>query len=246
MPSDFLAALRTLIAAVVVSLYILVAGPPFLIWTVVSGNVRPLYGVANVGVRLAFALAGIRLRVLGREHIRPGVAAVYASNHISNIDPPALFTALSSLHPRLRTVYKTELRRLPVLVWAFDQAGFVPIQRGNRGQSLPAIDRATSALAAGNAFFMFPEGTRSRTGQLLPFKKGGFLMAIGAQVPVVPIVVSGGRDALRKGSAIIRPVTVTIDVGAPIPTVGLTSTDRDALVGRVRAAMDARLPREPL
>ena len=164
MPFAFVPALRTLTTAVVLSLYVLTAGPLFLIWTLVSGNVRPLYAAANAGVRLAFALVGIRLRVTGREHIRPDVAAVYTANHISNIDPPALFTALSSLHPRLRTVYKAELRKLPVLVWAFDQAGFVPIQRRNRGQSLPAIDRATAALAGGNSFFMFPEGTRSRTG----------------------------------------------------------------------------------
>ncbi len=198
------------------------------------------------GVRLAFALVGIRVRVVGVENIQAGRAAVYAANHSSNIDPPAVFTALSRLHPRLQTIYKAELRRLPVLVWAFDAAGFVPIERANREQSLPAMDRAAQSLAAGNSFFVFPEGTRSRTGELLPFKKGGFLMAIAAQAPVVPVTVSGGRDAMRKGSLIIRPVTVTVDFGLPIATSGLTAEDRDVLIGRVRAAIEARLPRKPL
>jgi 1-acyl-sn-glycerol-3-phosphate acyltransferase len=242
----FLASVRTLTTLVVLSLYILLTGPPVLLWTLLSRNPRALYAVGDAGVRLAFALVGIRVQVAGEVNIDLGRAAVYAANHSSNIDPPAVFTALSRLHPRLRTIYKAELRKLPVLVWAFDAAGFVPIERANRDQSLPAVDRATASLAAGNSFFIFPEGTRSRTGELLPFKKGGFLMAIGAQVPVVPVTVSGGRDAMRKGSPIIHPVTVMVDFGSPIPTAGMTAEDRDVLIGRVRAAMDARLPRKSL
>ena len=88
---------------------------------------------------------------------------------------------------------------------------------------------------------IFPEGTRSRTGELLPFKKGGFLMAIKAQAPVVPVAVSGGRDAMRKGSPLIWPVTVKVEFAPPVPTAGLTLDDRDALIERVREAIAARL-----
>jgi 1-acyl-sn-glycerol-3-phosphate acyltransferase len=240
------ATVRTLTTLVVLALYILLLGPPVLLWTLLSRNPRLLYAVGDAGVRLAFALVGIRVRVVGQDHIDPTRAAVYAANHSSNIDPPAVFTSLSRLHPKVQTIYKAELRKLPVLVWAFDVAGFVPIERANREQSLPAVDRAAQSLAAGNSFFIFPEGTRSRTGELLPFKKGGFLMAIAAQAPVVPVTVFGGRDAMRKGSPIIWPATVTVDFGSPISTSGLTADDRDLLIGRVRAAMDARLPRKPL
>jgi 1-acyl-sn-glycerol-3-phosphate acyltransferase len=156
-----------------------------------------------------------------------------------------VFASLAPLQPRLRTIYKAELRKLPLLVWVFDAAGFVPIERANRAQSLPAVDRAAKALREGNSFFVFPEGTRSRTGELLPFKKGGFLMAIAAEVPVVPVVVAGGRQAMRKGSPLIWPTEVRIDFGTPIPTTGMTADDRDALVARVHEAMADRLRAEP-
>jgi 1-acyl-sn-glycerol-3-phosphate acyltransferase len=141
----------------------------------------------------------------------------------------------------LRIVYKAELRKLPVLVQAFDLAGFVPLQRGNPEQSLPAIERAGEALRQGNSFLIFPEGTRSRTGDLLPFKKGGFVMAIKGQAPVVPVAITGARLAMRKGSLVIHPVHVRIRVGEPVETAGLTIDDRDSVVAAVRQRVQALL-----
>ena len=185
-------------------------------------------------MRLGLLLSGVKLRVEGYEHVQHDRAAVYAVNHTSNVEPPLLFEALSPLFPRLSVLYKAELRKLPILVRAFDLAGFVPLERSNPDQSLPAIDRAAEVLRAGRSFMIFPEGTRSRTGSLLPFKKGGFIMALKAQAPVVPTAIAGARDAMRKGSFVIRPVTVTVTFSAPIETVGMTIDDRDALATTAR------------
>ena len=234
---------RTLATAVVVSVYVLVLGPPTLLWTLVTRNARLIYAAGGLGVRIGFLLSGITVRVAGGENIQSGRAAVYAANHSRNVEPPAVFIALRRLFPNVRVLYKAELRKLPVLVWVFDAAGFVPIERANPGQSFPAVDAAAVALRHGASFLIFPEGTRSRTGELLPFKKGGFVMAIGGQAPIVPVTVSGGRAAMRKGSPLIWPVTVTVEFGPPIPTTGLTFDDRDALIARTRDAIAARLPK---
>jgi 1-acyl-sn-glycerol-3-phosphate acyltransferase len=186
-------------------------------------------------------LSGIRYEIHGAEHIQRHRAAVYAVNHASNVEPPILFVSLRDLFPRLRILYKAELRKLPVLTNAFDLAGFVPLERGNRDQSMPAIERAAQALREGNSFLIFPEGTRSRTGELLPFKKGGFIMAIKGQAPIVPVAISGARAAMRKGSPIIHPVRVHVRFGEPIETTGMTLDDRDRLLARVRPKVEAML-----
>jgi len=225
-----------------VILYVAILGPPVLAWALLTRRPGLMYSAGASGIRTGFALAGIRLRVLGLEHL-PDRAAVYAANHSSNVEPPAVFLALASLFPRLRVVYKAELRKLPLLVWVWDVAGFIPLERGNPDQSRPAIDAAARALSEGNSFVIFPEGTRSRTGELLPFKKGGFVMALKAQVPIVPMTVSGGRAAMRKGSPLIWPVTVTVEFSPPVETAGRTFNDRDEIIRAVRAAIDRRLPR---
>lgn len=236
-----IAAIRSLTTYIAVSLYVAIVGPPFILLALLFGARGLLYRVGHGGVRLAMLLSGVRSRVEGGANIQRGRAAVYAVNHASNVEPPLVFDALHEIFPRLRILYKAELRKLPVLVRAFDLAGFVPLERANRGQSLPAIETAAEALAEGNSFLIFPEGTRSRTGELLPFKKGGFIMAIKGQAPVVPVAITGARHAMRKGSLWVQPVTVTIQFGEPVETAGLTVEDRDTLMATVRERMVAML-----
>ena len=240
-PSTAVAAIRSLSAYVAIGLYVLFIGGPFVLGAIAAGRSAILYRVGLLGVRLGLFLTGIRYEVQGAEHIQRGRAAVYVVNHASNVEPPILFAALRELFPRLRVLYKAELRKLPVLTRAFDLAGFVPLERGNREQSLPAIERAAQALRGGNSFLIFPEGTRSRTGALLPFKKGGFILAIKGQAPIVPVAITGARAAMRKGSPIIYPVRVRVCFAAPVETAALTLEDRDRLVESVRGEVERML-----
>src|SRR5438094_6745089 len=195
-----------------------------------------LYLLGHCGVRLALGLSGIKYRVAGAEHIPRDRAVVFCSNHQSNVDPPVLFEAL---HPRTHILYKAELNALPLLARAFRVGGFIPVDRRNKEAAMRSIEAGAASLRAGNSFLIFPEGTRSRTAELLPFKKGGFIMAIKAKAPIVPVAVQGGTDAMRKGSAFVRPATVSIRVGEPIETAGYSLTDRDKLIAIVRPKIAA-------
>jgi 1-acyl-sn-glycerol-3-phosphate acyltransferase len=225
------AAVRSILTYVVVSLYVLSVGPIGMAIAIVFKAKGLLYELGHAGVWLALTFAGIRYRVIGREHVPPNRAVVFCSNHQSNVDPPVLFQAL---HRRLHILYKAELSKLPVLGRALQIGGFIPVPRENRDEAFKAIERAAESIRVGNSFLIFPEGTRSRTDELLPFKKGGFVMALTAQAPIVPVAVSGGRASMRKGSWVVRPVDVEVRIGPAVETAGMTADDRDRLIAIVR------------
>jgi 1-acyl-sn-glycerol-3-phosphate acyltransferase len=229
--TTLIAAVRSVLTYLVVSLYILIAGPIGLFVAIPFKMKGALYELGHIGVGLALAMAGIRYRVIGREHIPPGRAVVFCSNHESNVDPPVLFEAL----------HKAELTKLPILGQVMLAGGFVPVERDRREASMASVDRAAASIRAGNSFLIFPEGTRSKTSELLPFKKGGFIMAIKAQAPILPVAISGGRDAMRKGSWFVRPVLCRIRIGEPVETAGLSVDDRDDVIEIVRARIEELL-----
>jgi 1-acyl-sn-glycerol-3-phosphate acyltransferase len=238
-----IAPLRSLATYVLVSLYVLVAAPLGMILALLFRWKGLLYILGHGGVRMGLALSGIKFRVDGGEHMPLNRAAVYCSNHQSHIDPPVLYEAL---HPEMRILYKAEIDRLPILPRAFRLAGFIPVDRKNKEAGMRAIEAAAASLRAGNSFLVFPEGTRSPTDDMLPFKKGAFIMAIKAQAPIVPIAIKGGRDAMHRGSRVIQPVTITIRVGEPVETAGLDVKDRDAVIATVRGRIAHLLAEAPV
>ena len=240
--STAIAAVRSIAAYVAVSLYVALAAPIGMAIAIFFRWKNILYVLGHWGVTIGTSLAGIRTHVAGRENI-PAQAVVFCANHQSNIDPPILFNAL---HRRLHVLFKKELTKLPLLGKAFQVGGFVPIDRASREQSMAAIDQAAESLRQGNSFLTFPEGTRSRTGALLPFKRGPFLMALKAQVPVVPVAVQGGTASMRRGSRIVRPTIVSVRIGKPIPTTGMDVSDREKLADLVRDSVEKLLALGPV
>ena len=240
------AALRSIAAYVVVSLYVVVTAPAGILIALLIRRSNLLYWLGRQGVRLGLTTVGIRYRVTGERHIQRGRPTVYCVNHTSNLEPPVVFMVLASVHPRLRILYKAEIHQIPLLSTVFDVAGFVPIQRRSREQSRFAIEAAGEALRDGNSFLIFPEGTRSRTGELLTFKKGVFVMAIRGRATIVPLTILGARQAMRKGSPIIRPVGVSVRIGAPIDPADDGLENRDELVATTRAAMQDLLAAGPI
>ena len=241
--STVIAGIRSIAAYTAVSAYVAVAAPIGMALALTFRWKNLLYVLGHWGVAIGTSLAGIRTRVSGRSHVKPGQAVVFCCNHQSNIDPPILFQAL---HPRLHVLFKHELTKLPLLGRAFQIGGFVPIDRRSREQSMAAIERAAASLREGNSFLTFPEGTRSRTGELLPFKRGPFLMALKAQVPVVPVAIQGGSDSMRKGSPIVRPTTVSVRIGEPVETRGMDISDRETLADLVRSRVEELIALGPI
>jgi 1-acyl-sn-glycerol-3-phosphate acyltransferase len=188
----------------------------------------------SYGVRL-LRITGIELIVEGFEQLDPKQPVVYASNHESWVDIWVLLAAL----PGIRFVFKKELSSVPFLGQAINAMGHISIDRANRGSAFASYDRAAETIRAGASAMVFVEGTRSRNGKLLPFKKGPFVLAIAAQVPVVPVVCLDTFERLPKGSISPRPGTVRLRIGTPISTAGLDYAARDALADRTRAAMIA-------
>jgi 1-acyl-sn-glycerol-3-phosphate acyltransferase len=243
MPSVFVAAVRSVLAYLAVSLYVLIVAPPGMLAAIIFGWKQHLYVLGHIGVRLGMALAGIRYKLVSAQPLPLSRAAVYCANHQSNIDPPLLFDVL---HPQMHILYKAEINAIPVLARAFRMGGFIPIDRRHKEAALRAIEVAAASIRSGNSFLIFPEGTRSRTDELLPFKKGGFIMAIKAQAPIVPVAIQGGRAAMQRGSRVIQPVTISVRMGEPIETAGLRLDDRDQLIARVRQRIAEMVAEGPI
>src|SRR5690242_9625820 len=177
--------------------------------------------------------AGTPVEVEGLHRIPDG-PVVYAANHSSIFD---IWALAATLPGSVRMVAKQELARIPLVGRAMVTAGHLTIDREHPARALEAYQRAADVIRGGTSALLFPEGTRSRTGELLPFKNAPFGLAIAAQVPVVPVYVGSTFEIMPKGRLFLRPRPIPIAVGDPIPTAGLTLERRQELRDRVRTAI---------
>ena len=229
---------RSVAAYVFLSLFVLGVGPPALLAVACGARPSLLIALGLFAVRICRRMLGLRYQVSGIEHVNGNRPTVYCINHESNVDV-LVFDVLYRKCPRLKGLYKAEMDRLPVLGRVLAAVDFIAVDRGNRNQTGRAVERAIDRLREGDSFVLAPEGTRSLSGELLPFKRGAFVMAIGAQVPVVPIGIAGGRDAMARGSVVVRSAVLRMQIGAPVETAGMTGDDCGRLTDIVRSRIEA-------
>ncbi|HLY63610.1 MAG TPA: lysophospholipid acyltransferase family protein [Terriglobia bacterium] len=232
--------IRAILTTIITFAYILLVGPWFLIYALISGRTDALYGCGRLGARMAVRLAGMKLDVAGMEKIPKNQAVLFMPNHQSLSDGPAIFGIL----PPVLAIAKKEFFTVPVLGRAMVLRGFVPLDRKNRERAIQAVEEAALGLRAGKSFLAFPEGTRSPDARLQPFKKGVFVMAIKGGAPIVPISISGSSRIMRKGEWAMHPGRVRITFHDPVPTAGCTIADRPAIMERVRQAILSGLTKE--
>jgi 1-acyl-sn-glycerol-3-phosphate acyltransferase len=201
------------------------------------GSRRASVRVAHLWGRCCLRLAGVSVTVEGRERIAAGGRYVIMANHESGLDIPALLAALPP-SIELRFLAKRSLFRVPFLGWSMRVMGFIPVDREDRSTAAATVTRTLAEVRAGGSPLLFPEQTWSVDGRLLPFQRGGFLVALKSGLPILPVGLEGPRLVLPPGGRALSPRPVTVRIGEPIPTAGLGVSRRRALSAEVRRAID--------
>jgi 1-acyl-sn-glycerol-3-phosphate acyltransferase len=207
-------------------------------WTWITGDITFLYRfsmwIAAVGVRMA----GIRIQSEGLENVPRDRPCIFMANHVSNLDPPVLLPLVPG---RTAVFVKSALMKIPFIGMGMRMGGFVPVERrGGRDDARESIERAAKVLASGVHITAFPEGTRSRTGKLLPFKKGPFYLAQQTGAPIIPVSIHGTETMMRKGSLRIFPGVAHICLHPPLLAADFTT--REELILAVRESIASGLP----
>ncbi len=235
--------MRTLLVALTLAVVTPVLGS----WVIVAGllGVRDRPGgifdwAPRRWCRAILRAAGVRLRLHNAHHMRHDEPRIYVVNHVSWFD----IFALASLLPHYKFVAKAELFRIPIFGRAAKAAGMISIERDNRKSAFASYDQAAAQIRRGASVVVFPEGTRGSSYALRPFKKGPFVLAVAAQVPLVPCIVHGTIPVQPKGSFRVRSGDVDIHFLEPIATTGMTYEDRDRLARETWQRMAAALERE--
>ena len=231
--------IRAVIMLAFWGLSILIVGPFLLLYAFITRDVRPLYhGSTFLGIT-GVRLVGIRIREVGKENLKPGQTYIFMSNHASNLDPPV---EIPRIRERCSVLVKKELFRIPILGTGMRMARLVPVDRSNREAAIESVREAVDVLRSGLHMIIYPEGTRTPDGKLLPFKKGPFHLAMESGVPVLPLTILGTYEAWPKHRFALKPGVVTVVYHPPIDPKNYA--DRDELMAAVRNSIASALPEE--
>jgi 1-acyl-sn-glycerol-3-phosphate acyltransferase len=204
-----------------------------------NGNIYHRH--ARLWSRIALWMAGVRVEVTGADKIPTDISVIFMSNHQSNFDILALFQGIPR---KFSWLAKEELFKVPVFGHSMARAGYIPLDRGASGRrAMKSVERAATLIREGRSVVIFPEGTRTQDGDLLPFKQGGFLLAVKAGVPVVPLTINGSMKINPKNRLELYPGTIRIVVADPISVNASAAHERDRLVDEVRKAIDGGIER---
>ncbi|HIE33046.1 MAG TPA: 1-acyl-sn-glycerol-3-phosphate acyltransferase [Thermodesulfobacteriaceae bacterium] len=231
---------------IALGLFILVSVPSFGMIAILIALLEPrkilAHKIAWLWCRLILFISGVKVEVEGLEGLPPG-CYVFFANHQSQMDIPVLEEVLRPFE--IRFLAKKSLFRIPFFGWGLAALGYIPVEREDPREGLRSLLACAERVKAGYSVVVFPEGTRSPDGRLLPFKTAGFLIPIKAGVPAVPVAILGTRKILPKGSLFVNPGRVKVIIGDPISTEGFTNKDKESLAREVRSFIERALSRGP-
>ena len=222
---------RTLIVTIWVCFATLFAGILVIVLSFFVRSGNSLHNIARFWGKSILMVSRIKVSVQGYSNIDPALPYIYMPNHQSNFDIPVL---LGHLKVQFRWLAKIELFKIPIFGRAMRKAGYISIDRYNRESAIKSLKVAANKIKNGVSVLIFPEGTRSRDGDILPFKKGGFVLAIDSGVPIVPVVITGTRSIMTKGKFRVNAGQVNMVIHKPIDTSAYTRDTKIALMEDVR------------
>src|SRR3954447_21831241 len=233
--------LRTLWAIFVAIVVTIPASTAVMIIALLSSSSSLIEPVIRLWARGILWGAGIDIRAEGIERIERSKRYIFIANHHSYFDIPCILAAIPQ---PIRFMAKKSLFSIPLFGWALSRAGFIPIDRKNRRTAVKSFDLAVERIRKGNTIVIFPEEGRSRELAMRPFQRGAFLLAIRSQLPILPLAIDGTYEVLRVGAKRITPGVVTIRIGTPIETAGVSVRAKDTLLEQSRGQIEGMLVRE--
>src|SRR3954453_302968 len=230
--------LRTIWTVLVAIAVSATAGSGVMLVSMVSSESPLIDSLTRWWARTILRAAGVDLHTEGMEKVDPQKRYVLVSNHYSYFDIPCILVAVPQ---PIRFMAKASLFKIPIFGWALGRAGFIPIDRKNRRTAVKSFDLAAERIRKGNTIVVFPEEGRSRNREMRPFQRGGFLLALKSELPILPMAIDGTYAVFRVGAKRITPATVTLKVGEPIATAGRSVREKEQLAQQSRKQIETML-----